>query len=59
MLDVWADISDAQYWHNELGNTFHIINGEYVACYITLLFQKVILLCNVLLGVNLVANFIT
>ena len=38
MLDVWADVSDAQYCHNELGNALfsaHITTGEYVACYIT------------------------
>ena len=35
----------------------HVINGEYVLRY-TLLFQKVILLHNVLLGVSLVANAI-
>ena len=61
MLNVWADISDAEYCHNELDNTLlsaHIITGEYVACYITSLFQKVMLLCNMLLGVNLVANAI-
>ena len=59
MLNVWADISDAQYCHNELDNTLlsaHIIFGEYVARYITLSIQKVISLRNVLLGVNLVAN---
>ena len=45
--------------HNELDNTLHlahIITGEYVASYITLLYQKVILLRNVLPGVNLVTN---
>ena len=36
----------------------HIITGECVMRYITLLFQKVILLRNALLGVNLVANAI-
>ena len=52
MLDTWADVSDAQtaqYCQNELGNTLlsaHITTGEYVARYITLLFQKVILLRN-------------
>ena len=60
MLDMWADISNAQYcWHNELGNMLlmaHIITGEYVMRYITLLFQKVILLCTMLLGVNLIVN---
>ena len=53
------DLSDAQYHHNQLDNTLlstHIITGEYVAHYISSLFQKVILLPNVLLGVNLVAN---
>ena len=48
MLDEWADVSDAQYCHNELGNRLllaHMIYGECVKCYITL---KVILLCNVL-----------
>ena len=42
--------------HNELDNTLlsaHIITGEYIASYITSLFQEVILLRNVLLGVNL------
>ena len=29
-----------------------LLHGEYVACYITSLFQKVILLCNALLGVK-------
>ena len=49
MLDAWTDISDTQivqYIHNELDNTFfsaRITTGEYVACYIALLFQKVIL----------------
>ena len=50
-LDVWVDVSDAQYGHNELDNTLllaHILTDEYVARYITLLFQKVILLHNVL-----------
>ena len=56
MLDMWADISNSQYCHNKLGNTAHIITGEYVARYITSLFQKVTLLRNVLLGVNLVVN---
>ena len=35
----------------------HVINGEYVVRY-TSLFQKVILLCNVVLGVSLVAKAI-
>ena len=45
--------------HNELNYTLHsahIITGEYVSSYITSLYQKVILLHNVLLSVNLVAN---
>ena len=57
----WADIIDTQYCHNELDNTLlsaHIIPAEYVVHYITFLFQKVILLRNVLLSVNLVANAI-
>ena len=61
MLDVWADVSDAQYWHNELGNTLfsaHNITGEYVAHYITSLFLKVILLRNMSLSVNFVVNFV-
>ena len=56
MLHLSANVSDA---HNELGSTLLlacIITGKYVVHYITLLFQKVILLCNMLLGVNLVAN---
>ena len=36
----------------------HIVTIKYVARYITLLFQKAMLICNVLLGVNLVANFV-
>ena len=42
-----------------LGNTLlttHIITGKYVVSYITSLFQKTILLLNVLLSVNLVVN---
>ena len=46
MLDVWdvSDVQIAQYCHNEPGNTLlldHITTGEYVACYIISLFQKV------------------
>ena len=55
MLDVRADISDtqtAQYCHNELLLSAYITTSEYVAYYITLLFQKVILQCNTLLGVT-------
>ena len=54
MLDVLADVSDAQYC---LGNTLllaYIITGEYVARYIILLFQKVILVFSVLVSINLV-----
>ena len=61
MLDTWADFSDAQYCHNELDNMLlstDVITGKCVARYITLLFQKVILLHNALLGVNLVTNAI-
>ena len=50
---------NAHYCHNEPGSMLPlvcIISGEYVVCYITSLFQKIILLRNVLLGVNLVAN---
>ena len=50
MLNVGADVSEAEYCHNELDNTLlsaHIITGEHIARYITLLFQKVILLRNV------------
>ena len=36
----------------------HIITGEYVAHCITLLFQKAVLLCNVLFHVDLVTNAI-
>ena len=45
-----ADVNDAEYIHNELDNTLlsaHIITGEYIARYITSLFQKVILQRNV------------
>ena len=61
MLNVGVDVSDAEYYHNELDNTVlsaHIITSEYIAHYIALLFQKVILLLNVQLDVNLVANAI-
>ena len=61
MLNVGADISDVENCHNELDNTLlstHIIISEYIASYITSLFQKVILLRNVQLDVNLVANAI-
>ena len=61
MLNMGADVSDAEYCHNELDNTLlsaHIITSEYIALYITSLFQKVILLHNVQLDVNLVANAI-
>ena len=59
MLNVLANVSDAQYCHNELDSTLlsaHIITSEYVVCYISSLFQKVILLPYVLLDVNLVVN---
>ena len=52
-----CDLSDAQYCLNQLDNTLlltYIITGEYVAHYISSLFLKVILLPNIILGVNLV-----
>ena len=61
MFEVWACVSDAQYCHNEFGNMLlsaHIITYEYVVNYITSLFQKVTLLHNVLLSVNLAAKCI-
>ena len=56
-----ADVSDAQYCHNKLSNMLllaYIITGEYAVRYITSLFQKVILLRNMLLSVSLVVNVI-
>ena len=46
MLDMWTDVrvaQIAQYYQNEHGNILllaHITKGEYVACFITLLLQK-------------------
>ena len=53
-----ADVSDAEYCHNELDNTLlsaHIITSEYIAHYNTSL---LILLRNVQPDVNLIANAI-
>ena len=62
MLDVWADISDAQtakHCYNELGSTLisaQITTCKYVVHYITSLFQKVILLHNMLLRTTYVVS---
>ena len=51
-----SDAQTAQYCHSELGNTLlsaHVTIGEYIACYITSLFQRVIVLHN-----SLIANYV-
>ena len=40
MLDVWADVSHVQYWHNELDNTLHSAHTVTALIFTALIFHN-------------------